>query len=132
MEEKEFEMIPDEIKEIINTIALADSVKRTIETNELDGVEITKMDKANIVGYICCEKGPEIDRALGYIMMNAIFAWSIGNMADERLIEELEGFKEQWRKIVTDTIKMSKLVFDSIFETGPHIDLTTTEKEEEN
>lgn len=129
MEEKEFEMIPDEIKEIINTIALADSVKRTIETNELDGVEITKMDKANIVGYICCEKGPEIDRDLGYIMMNAIFAWSIGNMADERLIEELDGFQEQWRKIINNTIKMSKLAFDTIFETGPHIDLT---KEEEN
>lgn len=127
MEEKEFEMIPDEMKEIINTIALADSVKRTIQEKEIDGVEITKMDKANIIGYLCCDKGPEIDRALGYIMMNAIFAWSIGNMTDERLIEELDGFQEQWRSIINNTIKMSKLAFDTIFETGPHIDLTKEE-----
>lgn len=127
MAENEFEMIPDEMKEIINTIALADSVKRTIQEKEIDGVEITKTDKANIIGYLCCDKGPEIDRALGYIMMNAIFAWSIGNMTDERLIEELDGFQEQWRKIINNTIKMSKLAFDTIFETGPHIDLTKEE-----
>ena len=127
MEEKEFEMIPDEMKEIINTIALADSVKRTIQEKEIDGVEMTKTDKANIIGYLCCDKGPEINRALGYIMMNAIFAWSIGNMTDERLIEELDGFQEQWGKIINNTIKMSKLAFDTIFETGPHIDLTKEE-----
>ena len=74
MAENEFEMIPDEMKEIINTIALADSVKRTIQEKEIDGVEMTKTDKANIIGYLCCDKGPEINRALGYIMMNAIFA----------------------------------------------------------
>jgi hypothetical protein len=127
MAENEFEMIPDEMKEIINTIALADSVKRTIQEKEIDGVEMTKTDKANIIGYLCCDKGPEINRALGYIMMNAIFAWSIGNMTDERLIEELDGFQEQWRKIINNTIKMSKLAFDTIFETGPHIDLTKEE-----
>ena len=127
MAENEFEMIPDEMKEIINTIALADSVKRTIQEKEIDGVEMTKTDKANIIGYLCCDKGPEINRALGYIMMNAIFAWSIGNMTDERLIEELDGFQEQWRKIINNTIKMSKLAFDTIFETGPHIDLTREE-----
>ena len=38
MAENEFEMIPDEMKEIINTIALADSVKRTIQEKEIDGV----------------------------------------------------------------------------------------------
>ena len=53
MAENEFEMIPDEMKEIINTIALADSVKRTIQEKEIDGVEMTKTDKANIIGYLC-------------------------------------------------------------------------------
>lgn len=125
MEEKELEL-PDGIKEIINTIALADSVKRTIQELEIEGAELTKTDKANIIGYLCCDKGPEIDRSLGYIMLNAIFAWAIGNMTDEKLIDELDGFKKQWRKMIDDTIKISKLAFDSIFGTGPHIDLTET------
>lgn len=123
MAENEFE-IPEEIQKIINTIALADAVKRTIQEMEIDGVELTKVDKGNIIGYLCCDKGPEINRDFGYIMLNAIFAWSIGNMSDDKLIEELESFKKQWRKVIDDTIKISKLTFDSIFGTGPHIDLT--------
>lgn len=116
--------IPEGIQEIINTIALADAIRKTLIEKEIDGVELTKVDKGNIIGYLCCDKGPEINREFGYIMMNAIFAWSIGNMTDEKLMEELDGFKTQWRKVIDDTIKISKLTFDSIFGTGPHIDLT--------
>lgn len=123
MADKEFE-IPEGMQKIINTIALADAIKKTLIEKEIEGVELTKVDKGNIIGYLCCDKGPEINGELGYIMMNAIFAWSIGNMTDKKLIEELEGFKEQWRKIIDNTVKISKLTFDSIFGTGPHIDLT--------
>ena len=123
MAENEFE-IPEEIQEIINTIALAESIKKTLIEKEIDGVELTRSDKANIIGYLCCDKGPEINKDFGYLMMNAIFAWSLGNMTDAKLIEELECFKKQWRKVIDDTIKISKLTFDSIFGTGPHIDLT--------